>query len=175
LGGKEEIVEERPWHKSYAPGVARTLEYEELTVSGGLARSARNFPDRVALNYMGRKITYRELDELVNRFARALRDLEVEEGDKVATILPNIPEVIIANMAAFRIGAVVVLNNPLYTERELQYQLDDSDSKIAVTLSVLVPRLLSIMPRTRLERIVACQINNYLPFPKKQLFPHLRK
>ncbi len=122
-------MEEKLWHKSYAEKVPWSIDYEKLTVSEGLTRSAKDFPNQVALNYMGRKITYRQLDGMVNRFARALQDLGVKEGDKVATILPNIPQMIIANMAIFRIGAVVVLNNPLYTERELQYQLDDSDSK----------------------------------------------
>jgi len=168
-------MEERIWHKSYAEGVPWSLDYEELTVSEGLARSARDFPNQVALNYMGKKITYRQLDDLVNRFARALTDMGVKEGDKVATIMPNIPQTIIANMAAFRIGAVVVLNNPLYTERELQYQLDDSDSKIAVTLTLLVPRIEKIMSETKLEKVVGCHINTYLPFPKKQLFPLVRK
>lgn len=168
-------MEEKLWHKSYAPGVKKTLDYEELTVSGGLTRSAKEFPDQVALNFMGKKMTYRELDGLVNRFARALTALGVKEGDKVATIMPNIPQMIIANMAAFRIGAVVVLNNPLYTERELRYQLDDSDSKIAITLSVLVPRIEKIMPETKVEKIVGCQVNTYLGFPKKQLFPYVRK
>ena len=168
-------MEEKLWHKSYAEGVPWSIDYEKLTVSEGLARSARRFPNQVALNYMGKKITYKQLHELVNRFARALTDLGVKEGDKVATILPNIPQTIIANMAAFRIGAVVVLNNPLYTERELQYQLDDSDSKIAITLTLLVPRIEKIMPETKVEKVIGCQISTYLPFPKKQLFPYVRK
>lgn len=168
-------MEEKLWHKSYAPGVPHNLDYDKTTISGGLARSARRFGDRVALNYMGRKITYAELDALVNRFARALMALGVKPGDKVAAILPNMPQVIICNMAAFRIGAVVVMNNPLYTERELGYQLDDSDSKVAVTMSLLVPRVLKVMPQTRLEKIIACNINDYLPFPKKQLFPLVKK
>jgi long-chain acyl-CoA synthetase len=168
-------MEERLWHKSYAEGVPWSIDYQKLTVSEGLARSAREFPDQVALNYMGKKITYKQLDGMVNSFARALLDLGVKEGDKVAAILPNIPQVIIANMAAFRIGAVVVLNNPLYTERELQYQLEDSDSKIAVTLTLLVPRIEKIMPETKVEKVIGCQISTYLPFPKKQLFPLVRK
>lgn len=169
------MMDEKLWHKSYAPGVPHSLDYDKTTISGGLARSARRFGDRVALNYMGRKITYAELDALVNRFARALMAQGVKPGDKVAAILPNMPQVIICNMAAFRIGAVVVMNNPLYTERELAYQLDDSDSKIAVTMSLLVPRVLKVMPQTRLEKIIACNINDYLPFPKKQLFPLVKK
>jgi long-chain acyl-CoA synthetase len=64
-------MEERIWHKSYAPGVKKTLDYEKLTLSQALARSAGDFPSHTALNYMGKKIPYKELNELVNRFARA--------------------------------------------------------------------------------------------------------
>ena len=94
-------MEDRLWHKSYVPGVAKTLEYEKITVSGFLSRSAKRFPGHVALNYMGARINYKELDGLVNRFARALVDLGVSEGDKVALILPNIPQAVIAYLAVF--------------------------------------------------------------------------
>jgi long-chain acyl-CoA synthetase len=124
---------------------------------------------------MGKRITYRALDGLVNQFARALQDMDVKPGDKVAVCLPNIPQVIIANMAIFRIGAVSVQNNPLYTERELAYQLNDSESKHVVTLTLLIPRMQKIKPQTQLQKIIGCHINTYLPFPKKQLFPLVKK
>jgi len=168
-------MEERIWHKSYAPGVKKTLEYDKSTISEALTRSAKNFPAHTALNYMGKRIAYRELDELVNRFARALLDLGIQPGDKVAVCLPNIPQVIIANLAVLRIGAVAVQNNPLYTERELEYQLNDSDSKMMITLTLLIPRIQKIKPRTGIEKIIGCHINTYLPFPKKQLFPYVKK
>lgn len=168
-------MEEKIWFKSYAPGVPRTVDYDEFTISEGLTRAARKFPEAVALNFQGGRITFRELDALVNRFARALKDLGVEEGDKVAMILPNIPQIMIANLATWRIGAVAVQNNPLYTERELQYQLDDSDSKVAITLTLLVPRILKVMPETKVEKVIGCHINTYLPFPKRQLFPLVKK
>ena len=168
-------MEERIWHKSYAPGVKKTLDYEKLTIPRALTRSAHNFSNHTALNYMGNKITYRELDGLVNRFARALSDLGIEPGDKVAVCLPNIPQVIITNLAILRMGAVAVQNNPLYTERELTYQLNDSGSKIVITLTLLIPRMQSLMSKTRIERIIGCHIHTYLPFPKKQLFPLLKK
>ena len=78
---------------------------------------------------------------MVNRFAKALMDLGIKPGDKVGVCLPNIPQVIISDLAIFRVGAVVVQNNPLYTERELAYQLNDSDSKLVITLTLLVPRM----------------------------------
>lgn len=168
-------MEEKIWFKSYAPGVPRDVNYEEVTISRGFSRTVEKFPDNVALNYMGKRITFRELDGMVNRFARALRELGVRKGDRVAMILPNIPQLVVANLATWKIGAVSVLNNPLYTERELAYQLDDSDSKVVITLSLLVERVRRIMPETKVRKVVSCQINDYLPFPKKQLFPFARK
>jgi long-chain acyl-CoA synthetase len=168
-------MKEKLWHKSYAPGVKKTLDFEQVTISEALTRSARKFPDHTALNYMGKKITYRQLEGLVNCFAGALIDLGIKAGDKVAVCLPNIPQVIISNLAIFRIGAVAVQNNPLYTERELEYQLNDSDSKIVITLTLLIPRIQKIKPNTKVEKIIGCHINTYLPFPKKQLFPMVKK
>ncbi|MBC2713868.1 MAG: long-chain fatty acid--CoA ligase [Desulfobacteraceae bacterium] len=168
-------MDEKSWHKSYAPGVKPSLTYDTTTVSRALSRSAKNFPDHSALNYMGCIISYKKLESMVNAFARALTDMGIKPGDKVAVCLPNIPQAIIANYAIFRIGAVTVLCNPLYTERELAYQLNDSDSRIIVTLTLLVPRIEKIQSRTKIEKIIACHIHSYLPFPKKQLFPLVKK
>jgi len=168
-------MEDKLWHKSYAPGVPKSLDYEKTTISEALTRSAKNFPNHTALNYMGKKITYAELDRLVNSFARALKDLGIQEGDKVGVCLPNIPQVIISNLAIFRTGAVTVQNNPLYTERELTYQLNDSDARIVITLAMLIPRMEKIKPETKIEKIIGCHVNTYLPFPKKQLFPFVKK
>ena len=147
-------MEEKLWHKSYASGVKKTLDYEKITLSQALSRSAQNFPNHTALNYMGKKITFKELDGLVNAFARALQDMNIRPGDKVALCLPNIPQAIIANYAVFRIGAVTAQNNPLYTELELQYQLNDSDSRIIITLTLLIPRVQKIKADTQIEKII---------------------
>jgi long-chain acyl-CoA synthetase len=168
-------MQKRIWHKSYAEGVPASLDYEKITISQALTRSAKNFPNHIAFNYMGSKITYSQLDGMVNQFARALNDLGIKKGDVVAVCLPNLPQTIIANLAAFRIGAVAAQNNPLYTERELAYQLNDSDAKIIVTMALLVPRIENIQSETKIEKIIACHINSYLPFPKRQLFPLVKK
>jgi long-chain acyl-CoA synthetase len=168
-------MEDKLWHKSYAPNVPKSLDYEKVTISEALTRSAKNFPNHTALSYMGKKITYAELDRLVNSFARALQGLGIREGDKVGVCLPNIPQVIISNLAIFRIGAVTVQNNPLYTERELAYQLNDSDAKMVITLALLIPRIVKIKTKTKIEKIIGCHVNTYLPFPKKQLFPLVKK
>ncbi len=163
------------WHKSYVEGVNHSLNYEKITVSEALSKSAKDFPDHPALNYMGKIITYEQLEKLVNAFARTLKAMGVKPGDKVSVCLPNIPQAIIANYAIFKIGAATVMNNPLYTERELAYQLNDSDSKIIITLTLLVPRIEKIQSKTKIEKIIACHIHSYLPFPTKQLFPLVKK
>ena len=165
-------MEEKLWHKSYAPDVKKTLDYERLTLSEALTRSAGNFPNHTALNYMGKKITFKELDGLVNAFARALQDIGIQPGDKVALCLPNIPQVVIANYAVFRLGAVAVQNNPLYTERELQYQLNDSDSKIIITLTLLIPRIKKIKAIPRSRKLSVVILTPTSPSPKSN-FSHL--
>ena len=166
---------ERFWHKSYVPGVPKEFKPEKVTMAERLSQVAAKYPDRVAFIYMGKKITYREYEGLVNRFARALIDLGVKEGDKVAMLLPNIPQIVIANHAVYRVGAVTAMNNPLYTERELAHQLDDSDATVLVTLDLLLPRALKIKSETKIRTIITCHISDYLPFPKKQLFPYVKK
>jgi len=168
-------MEERIWHKAYAKEVPPSVDYEKVTLPEALERTAKNYPDNVALIMMGKKIPYRQLDEWVDRFSMALSELGVRKGDKVALLLPNLPQTVVATYAAFKLGAVVVMNNPLYTERELQYQLNDSDSKVAVCLDLLVPRIQNLKDKTGLETIIACHIRDYLPFPAKQLFPFIKK
>jgi len=168
-------MKDRIWYRSYPPGVKKSIDYEKVTIPEALTRSANNFPNNVAFDFMGKKVTFSEFDGLVNRFSRALEGLGVKKGDRVALILPNILQTFIANQAIMRIGAVAVQNNPLYTERELEHQLNNSDSKIAITLTLLLPRVLNIMPNTKVEKVIACHIHSYLPFPKKQLFPIVKK
>jgi long-chain acyl-CoA synthetase len=173
---KEEAVTfSRPWHSSYAPGVPNEINPEKITLAEVLTRTARKYPDRTALVYLGKRITYRELEKLVNRFTRALLDLGVQPGDKVAMLLPNLPQLVIANGAVHRAGAVTAMNNPLYTESELEHQLNDSEARFLITLDLLLPRALKLREKTKIEAIITCHINDYLPFPKKQLYPWVKK
>jgi long-chain acyl-CoA synthetase len=168
-------MEDRIWHKAYAPEVPPRNDYENITMPEALERTAKNYPNTASFILMGKKISFSQLNDLVNRFAAALADLGIQKGDKVALILPNIPQVVIATYAVYRLGAVVVMNNPLYTERELEYQLNDSDCKMAICLDLLVPRILKLKANTGIETVIACHIRDYLPFPKKQLFPFVKK
>ncbi len=166
---------ERIWHKNYPADVPREIDFDKTTMPQALTRSAQKFSENTALIFLGKKITYATLVKMVNSFAKVLKKLGVKKGDTVALVLPNIPQVVIANYAIWRIGAIAALNNPLYTERELQYQLDDSDASIVITLDLLLPRIQNIKPNTKIRHIITCHINDYLPFPLKQLFPYVKK
>ncbi|XP_062570715.1 long-chain-fatty-acid--CoA ligase-like [Saccostrea cucullata] len=120
---------------------------------------------------MGRKICFKELDSFVNSFARALMALGVQPGDKVALCLPNIPQTVIANLAILRIGAVAVQNNPLLTDRELEYQLSDSEAKAVICLSALVDRVRALKPGTRIEKIIDCRMDAFSSFSAEQSPP----
>jgi len=130
-------MEARFWHKAYAPQVPPSIEYENLTLPAALQRMAKKYPDNAALIMMGKTISYRRLDVEVDRFAAALSELGIRKGDKVAIVLPNMPQMVIATYALFRLGAVAVMNNPLYTQRELEHQLNDSDSKMAICMDLV--------------------------------------
>ena len=168
-------MEERFWHKSYTPGVPKSVSYEDITMPEILSRTAKKFPNRIALLFMGKKIKYRELDRLAHQFANALINMGVKKGDRVSLLLPNIPQIVIAYYGVWRAGAVPVPNNPLYTDRELAHQFNDSGSTVLVTLDILAPRMLKLRPKTKIKQIISCHINDYLVFPIKQLFPLLKK
>lgn len=147
------------------------LEYEHFTMPEFLARTAAQQPGKTALAFMGNRIDYRSFDETVNRTANALLAMGVAPGDRVAVLLPNIPQVALAAYGIWRIGAVTVMCNPLYTDRELEHQLNDSGAGVLICLDLLAPRMIALKPRTGIRRIVVAHIRDYLPFFTRLLFP----
>ncbi len=166
---------ERIWHSSYPPEVPSQIDYRKITLSNAITENAAKYGEHAALIFMGKIITYSELDELVNSLANALVGLGVKKGDKVALMLPNVPQIVIANFAAFKIGAVSVPHNPLFTEKELEYQLNDSDSSVLITLDLFLAKALALKGSTKVQKIITTHFNDYLPFPQKQLFPLVKK
>jgi long-chain acyl-CoA synthetase len=112
---------------------------------------------------------------MASRFASALRGLGVQPGEKVALLLPNLVQMVVATYGTFRAGAIAVMNNPLYTDRELAHQFNDSGSRFLVCLDLLAPRMVELRSKTGITKIVCCHIRDYLPFPLKQLFPFVKK
>jgi long-chain acyl-CoA synthetase len=121
------MANDRPWYRFYDPRTPRSLEYPPIPFFRFLEDSARRFPDRPALifkpahqGFAGSVMTYRELNELSDRLAAALyHELGVRKGDRVALIMPNIPQFVISYFAVQKIGGIVVATNPIYTSREV--------------------------------------------------------
>jgi long-chain acyl-CoA synthetase len=166
---------EKPWLEHYENGVTPSLTYEAVTLPEFLRRSAKQYPDTVALYFQGYKLTYRQLDEMVDRFCACLVRFGIGKGDSVAILLPNIIPCVVAYYAILRIGAVAVMNNPLYSDRELEHQFNDSGSKLLITLDLLANRMIDLRPKTSIRQIVYTSIGDYLPFPKNLLFPLVGK
>ena len=116
---------EKIWLKSYAAGVPSTIDFKEITLQESLSQTAARLPNNRALIFQGKTITYRELDLMVSRFAAALKSLGVAAGDRVGFVMPNLVQTVVGMFGAFRVGAIAVPNNPLYTDRELEHQLSD--------------------------------------------------
>ena len=165
------MSEQRPWLKFYEPGVPQTLEYPEIAVSEFLDQSAARFPQHTATVFFGARLTYRRLQDLADRFAAALIRLGVRAGDRVSLHLPNCPQFLIAYYGALKAGAVVVPFNPLYVEREIEHQLNDSGTAVAVTLDLVFPKLAAVRPRTPLRTIIVTSINEFFPPLLRLLYP----
>lgn len=167
--------DDKPWLVHYARGVPAKIDYEEICLPAILDRSADQFPDNMALLFQGYTITYRQLSDMVNRFAACLAQFGVKKGDSVSILLPNLIPCVVAYYAILKIGAIAVMNNPLYSDRELEHQFNDSDSKALITIDLLANRTIDLRPKTRIKQIIYTSIGDYLPFPKNLLFPLVGK
>jgi long-chain acyl-CoA synthetase len=169
------LYEEKPWLAHFEANVPEKVAYEEVCLPDFLERSAARFPNKMALLFQGYQVTFSQLKEMVDRFATVLTDFGVGQGDSVAILLPNTIHCVAAYYGILKIGAIVVMNNPLYSDRELEHQFNDSGAKALVTLDLLGNRMIDLRPKTQIKQIVYGSIGDYLPFPKNLLFPLVAK
>ena len=167
--------DDKPWLASYEDGVPAAVDYEDHCLPDFLERSATEFPETMALLFQGYQVNFRELNEMVNRCAAGLHALGIRQGDSVAILLPNVIPCVVAYYAILKIGARVVMNNPLYSDRELEHQFNDSGAVLLITLDLLVKRMVALRPKTKIQNIIYTSIGDYLPFPKNLLFPLVGK
>ncbi len=167
--------QEKPWLSSYENGISENILFENVCIPDFLKRAATEFPNNPALLFQGYRMNYRNLNEAVNRFASSLSGFGIKKGDSVAILLPNVLPCVIAYYATLKIGGIVVMNNPLYSDRELHHQFNDSGAKVLITLDLLGNRMIDLRPKTKIKQIVYTSIGDYLPFPKSLLFPLVGK
>jgi len=158
----------RPWLAKYDKAVRPNLEYPEISVPSLLERTARKHPNRPAVFFYG-SVSYQRLFNRVRDLTAKLQALGVQPGERVAVMLPNLPQTITAFYALLAAGAVVVMINPLYTPREISFQLNDCRATTMICLDLLWPRIQAVRGETSLTRIIVTSVADCLPFPLRVL------
>jgi long-chain acyl-CoA synthetase len=153
------MVNNKPWFKQWPSEVPKHIEYPQVPLQKLLEKSAKNFPEKIALTYCENELTYHQLELLSDRFANALVKLGVKKGDRVALFLPNIPQFIIAYFGTLKAAAVVTAISPLYREREVEYQLCDSESETIVALDSLYPIVDNVWVKTKLKNVIVTSLD----------------
>src|SRR6185503_878951 len=165
---------EAPWFRFYEQGVPRTLSYPDWTLPDLLDRTAAERPDATALQFFvdpklpSSSMTYGKLRDATMRFAASLAALGVKEDDRVAIMLPNCPQFVIAFYGILRIGAIAVNTNPLYVSREMQEQFHDAGVETVVLLDTFHPRLQEIRG-SRIRRTIVVDVAETLPLPVRPI------
>lgn len=154
----------RPWLSSYAPGVAHEIEEPSQTLTDMLEASVARYGRLTALEFFGATTTYRELGEQIARAAEGLRRLGVRHGDRVALVLPNCPQHVVAFYAILRLGAIVVEHNPLYTARELRHQFEDHGARFAVVWDKIADTVADFPSDLLPAAIVSVDMTEAMPF-----------
>jgi long-chain acyl-CoA synthetase len=171
---------DRPWIRHYQPGVPATVDYPDTTLPDLLDQAAEKFPDKIALRFFVNPklppatMTYRALQEGTRRFATALFQMGVRKGDRVAVMLPNCPQFVVAFYGILRIGAIAVNTNPLYVSREMKEQFADSGCETVILLSQFFPKLREIHAATKVKRVIVVDIASSFGFPFRQII-HLKQ
>jgi long-chain acyl-CoA synthetase len=165
-----------PWLSHYDPDVAASLQpYPEKTLLDYLAALAKDHGDKPALLFKGATVSYGRLEAESDAFGAALVAMGVRKGDRVALVLPNCPQFLIAEFGAWKAGAIVVALNPTYSERELEQALDSTRSSVAVVLTPFYERLKKVQGRTGVRTVIPTSIKEYLPTPLRLLFTLLKE
>jgi long-chain acyl-CoA synthetase len=166
----------RPWLRAYDPGVSADIELPDEPLHAALADAARRYPRRTAIRFFGRSTSYAELDALANRFANALLALGVRKGERVALLMPNCPQMVLAYYGGLRAGAVMVATSPLYVESELEHQLADAEVSVVVCLSSLFGRVQAVRHGVpTLRHVIVTNIKDYFPRHLRLLFSLTRE
>lgn len=141
-----------------------------------LDNAAKDFPKKRAFDFLGKHFTWQELSDAANAFAKGLQLAEVKKGTKIGLLFPNCPQSLIAYYGALKAGMTVVNYNPLYAEKDLAHQIEDSQTDIIVTLDLTATydKAAKMLKETRLKHIIVCRFTDALPFPKNLLFPVLK-
>ena len=154
----------KPWLDHYDEGIPKTLEpYPRQTLVDVVDETTRMRPDHTALIFKGERISYGELAWRSDALAAALVEQGVKKGDRVAILMPNCPQYVIAEFAIWKAGGIVASINPLYTEPELEHALNECGAETVIVLTLFYNKVKAVQAKTKLKRVIATNIREYLP------------
>lgn len=156
-------MDDRPWLKYYDEGVPHHLDYPEVPLFYFLEEAARNHPESPCTIFKGAKITYQEMNEIVNRLAAGLASLGVKKGDRIGIFMPNTPQFVMAYFAVLKLGGVVVAINPLYSPREIEHQVNDAGLELMLVMSNFYNTVKQVQPKTKIRTLVVTNLKETLP------------
>jgi long-chain acyl-CoA synthetase len=166
IGGHiSDVSEFRPWFKHYDLEVPLHLTYPHIPLYRLLDETAAKQPASPCTNFFGKRLTYKQIKDLSDRFAASIRNLGIQKGDRVVLLLPNSPQFLIAYYGLLKAGAVIVPLNPLSTERELEFYLTDSGAETIITIPLFLNKVVTLREKTSLKHIVYSRLADFLPFP----------
>ncbi|QJX75279.1 AMP-binding protein [Priestia megaterium] len=166
---------EKIWLSQYPDEIPDRLHYEQKNLAQLFEEAVQKDPKKSAIYFLGKKMTFSQLHQDSLKLSSYLIELGLKRGDRVAIMLPNCPQAAISFYAVLLAGGVVVQTNPLYTERELEYQLNDSEATMIIALDLLYPRVVKMKALTKIKHVVITSIQDYLPFPKNIIYPFIQR
>lgn len=161
------IYSDRPWVDGYAPDVPADVDLPTGSLAHLIDDSVATYGKHVALEFFGATTTYAELGEQIARAAEGLRKRGVRKGDRVALVLPNCPQHVVAFYAALRLGAVVVEHNPLYTPRELRHQFEDHGATVAIVWDKVVRTVQDLPADLGVTTVISVDLTRAMPASKR--------
>lgn len=163
---------ERLWHKEYPKEIPFSIEEIPRPLPTFLTESSNGYPDKIAIHFLGKNISFSKLESDAKKVASYLQSIGIKKGEHISIMLPNCPQAVICYYGILMAGGVVVQTNPLYTERELEVQMNDSQSSTVICLDIFYSKLKNI---PRLNHIIITSIAEFLPFPKNMIYPLIQK
>lgn len=167
--------EKKPWLKQYPPEIPTSIVYDEKPLHSFLLESGEQHKEKKAVHFMGKDFTFGHILSEAKKMAHFFQSKGLKKGDRVASMLPNCPQAVITYYGALMAGGVVVQVNPLFTERELAYQMQDSGARFIICLDILLPRVSNVREKSDLKHVVVTKVSDYLPFPKNKIYPFIQK
>lgn len=177
MAGTATPTADYPWLTAYPEGIDWAGVVPRAPLYKALDAAVASYPYSAALDFLGKRITYEDLDRLVSRAAKGLQRLGLEKGDRVGLFLPNCPFSVVMYFAILKAGGVVVNYSPLYVERELVHQVEDSGTRFMFTLDIvqLYPKMAAVLEKTSLEKIITGRMVDILPLAKAAFYPLVKR